>query len=187
MEQMKMSKSKGNYIGVTDPPAGPEGMFGKIMRLPDPLLENYYTLLTDLPPEQFKPAIQANPRDAKAELAKTIITWLHDAPSADAAEAEFIKTTHGGVPDEMPEIAIGDGLESLATLLIKAKFVASKSEAYRKIEEGAVRIDGTRGMNRHLGVTFSTPPNTDPPSEILQLTESAVIQLGNRKFVRIKR
>src|SRR5208337_621544 len=83
--QMKMSKSKGNYIGVTDPPSGPEGMFGKIMKLPDALLENYYTLLTDLPPQEFKPAIQTNPRDAKAKLAKTIIAWLHDAASADAA------------------------------------------------------------------------------------------------------
>src|SRR5580704_10862502 len=97
--QMKMSKSKGNYISVTDPAAGPEGMFGKIMKLPDALLENYYTLLTDLPPEQFKAQIQANPRNAKAKLAKTILTWLHNAESAISAEAEFVKTTHGGVPD----------------------------------------------------------------------------------------
>jgi tyrosyl-tRNA synthetase len=78
--QMKMSKSKGNYISVTDPPSGPEGMFGKIMKLPDALLENYYTLLTDLPSE-------ANRRAATATRAKTIITWLNDTASADAAEA----------------------------------------------------------------------------------------------------
>ncbi|MGD0389954.1 MAG: tyrosine--tRNA ligase [Tepidisphaeraceae bacterium] len=185
--QMKMSKSKGNYVGVTDPPSGPDGMFGRIMKLPDHLLENYYTLLTDVPPEQFKPAIAANPRNAKAALARTIITWLHDSAAAAAAEAQFIKTTHGGVPDEMPEIAIGDGLESLAGLLLKARFVSSKSEAYRKIEEGAVKIDGIKGMSKHVGLTFSKPPKADPPTEILQLTQSVVIQLGNRKFVRIKR
>jgi tyrosyl-tRNA synthetase len=184
--QMKMSKSKGNYISVTDPPSGPEGMFGKIMKLPDALLGNYYTLLTDLPPDQFKPGIQANPRDAKAKLAKTIITWLHDASFAKAAEAEFVKTTHKGFPDEMPEISIGAALETLAGLLVKAGFVASKSEAYRKIEEGAVRIDGNKKANRHLGLTYATPPKSDPPTEILQLNKPAVIQLGNRKFVRIK-
>jgi tyrosyl-tRNA synthetase len=186
--QMKMSKSKGNYISVADPASGPEGMFGKIMKLPDALLENYYTLLTDLAPEDFKPAIGANPRDAKVKLAKTIIKWLYDAASADAAEAEFVKTTHGGVPDEMPELIVGDGLESLASLLLKAGFVASKSEAFRKIEEGAVKIDGKKMTSRQLGVTFSqNPPIAQMPSEILRLTEPAVIQLGNRKFVRIKR
>lgn len=186
--QMKMSKSKGNYISVADPASGPDGMFGKIMKLPDALLENYYTLLTDLAPEDFKPAIAKNPRDAKAKLAKTIITWLHDGASAEAAEAEFIKTTHGGVPDEMPELTVGDGLESLASLLLKAGFVASKSEAFRKIEEGAVKIDGEKMTSRQLAVTFSqNPPKAQSPSEILQLTEPAVIQLGNRKFVRIKR
>jgi tyrosyl-tRNA synthetase len=190
--QMKMSKSKGNYIGVTDPPSGPDGMFGKIMKLPDHLLENYYTLLTDLPPEEFKPAIAANPRDAKAKLAKTIIAWLHDAASADAAEAQFVKTTHGGVPDEMPEIAMGDAVESLAAILVAANLVASKSEAYRKIDEGAVKIDGEKITNRHTAVTYSTSLNTDPsgkvhPMHLLTLADSAVIQLGNRKFVRIKR
>src|SRR5580704_10334528 len=91
----KMSKSKGNYIGVTDPPSGPEGIFGKIMKLPDSLLENYYTLLTELPPEEFKDAIEKNPRNAKAALAKHIITWLHSAEAANQADAEFVKTTHG--------------------------------------------------------------------------------------------
>jgi len=196
--QMKMSKSKGNYIAVTDPPSGPEGMFGKIMKLPDNLLENYYTLLTDLSPEQFKPAIQANPRDAKAALGKSIIAWLHDPAAADAAEAEFIKTTHGGVPDKMPEkrlvemTPMGDSVVSLATILVSAGFVASKSEAYRKIDEGAVKIDGKKVTNRHLAVTYSTRPDADlrgekhPLGEIHRLTEPAVIQLGNRKFVRIK-
>src|SRR6478609_5587422 len=82
----KMSKSLKNYIAVTDPPSGPDGMFGKVMSLPDTLMESYYTLLTDLPPEQFKPLIARNPRDAKVALAKHTITWLHDAGSAESAE-----------------------------------------------------------------------------------------------------
>ncbi len=194
--QMKMSKSKGNYIAVTDPPSGPDGMFGKIMKLPDHLLENYYTLLTEISPEQFKPAIAANPRNAKAALAKSIIAWLHDSNAADAAEAEFVKTTHGGVPDEMVEMnPMGDAVESLAAILVIAKLVASKSEAYRKIDEGAVKIDGKKITNLQLAVTYSTESDADlrnkkkihPLGEIHRLTKPAVIQLGNRKFVRIMR
>jgi len=169
--QMKMSKSKGNYISVTDPPAGPDGMFGKIMKLPDALLENYYTLLTNLPPEQFKPEIQSNPRNAKANLAKTIITWLHDSASATAAEAEFIKTTHGGVPDEMPELPIAAEPQKLAPLLVKAGLAASNGEAMRKMKEGAVKIDGQKVSDPSKDYSFDKP---------------AVLQLGNRKFVRIK-
>jgi tyrosyl-tRNA synthetase len=168
--QMKMSKSKGNYIGVTDPPSGPEGLFGKVMKLPDLLLENYYTLITDLPPEQFKPAIAANPRNAKAALAKWIINWLHDAQSADAAEAEFVKTTHGGVPEEMPELAVGRDPQKLAPLLVKAGLAASNGEAMRKMKEGAVKIDGEKA--------------TDPGKEY-SFDKAVVLQLGNRKFVRI--
>jgi tyrosyl-tRNA synthetase len=169
--QMKMSKSKGNYISVTDPPAGPDGMFGKIMKLPDSLLENYYTLLTDLPPEQFKPAIQANPRDAKANLAKTIITWMHDAASAAAAEAEFIKTTHGGVPDKIPDFPLTQpGPQQLAPLIAASGLASSNSEAMRKMKEGAVKIDGQKITDPSKPYTFDKP---------------AVLQLGNRKFVRI--
>src|SRR5581483_2788751 len=121
----KMSKSKGNYIGVTDPPAGSNGMFGKIMSIPDALMENYYTLLTDLPAAEFKPLIQGNPRDAKVALAKYVITWLHDAAAADTAEREFVKTTHGGIPDEMPEFKLDGGPHKLAPLLVKAGMVSS--------------------------------------------------------------
>jgi tyrosyl-tRNA synthetase len=192
--QMKMSKSKGNYVGVTDAPSGPDGMFGKIMRLPDHLLENYYTLLTDLEPAEFKAAIAKNPRDAKAALAKWIISWLHDSRSAEAAEAEFVKTTHGGVPDNMKTMTpMGDAVQSLATILVSAEMVASKSEAYRKIDEGAVKIDGKKISNRHLVITYSTQSDADlrgkihPLGEICRLTEPAVIQLGNRKFVQIAR
>jgi tyrosyl-tRNA synthetase len=168
--QAKMSKSKGNYIGVTDPPSGPEGMFGKIMKLPDHLLENYYTLLTDISADEFKPKIQSNPRDAKAALAKHIITWLHDAQSAQTAESEFIKTTHGGVPDEMPELTVPTTPQKLPPLLVKAGLAASNSEGIRKMREGAVKIDGQKMTEPGGEYTFQKP---------------AVLQLGNRKFVKI--
>ena len=105
----KMSKSLGNYIGVTDPPAGPSGMFGKVMSLPDTLMESYYTLLTDMPPEEFKPLIATKPRDAKVRLARTIVEWLHDRNAADAAETEFVRVTHGELPDNIPTHHVGAG------------------------------------------------------------------------------
>ncbi len=167
---MKMSKSKGNYIAVLDPPGGPTGMFGKIMRLPDELLMNYYTLLTDLPAEDFTARITTSPRDAKVALAKYIISWLHNAPAADAAEAEFMKATHGGVPDEIPSLEIGAGPQKLPPLLVRAGLAASNSEAIRKMKEGAVKIDGEKVIDHQKEHTFD---------------KAVVLQLGNRKFVRV--
>jgi tyrosyl-tRNA synthetase len=167
---MKMSKSKGNFIALTDPPGGPQGIFGKIMRLPDNLLENYYTLVTDLPPGHFKPQILTNPRDAKAALAKWIITWLHDAGAAEAAEREFVTATHGGVPDNIPQLSISSGPHKLPPLLVKAGMAATNSEAIRKLKEGAVRIDGQKILDHQKDYTFEAP---------------VVLQLGSRKFTRL--
>lgn len=166
---IKMSKSKGNYIGITDPPAGAAGMFGKVMSLPDHVMEMYYTLLTDLPAEQFKPLIQSNPRDAKVALAKYLINWLHTKEAADAAAEEFVRTTHGGIPDEMPEIKVS-GPSKLAPLMVKAGMVSSNSEGIRKIKEKAVRLDGEKVTDPQQEFTFDKP---------------VVMQLGNRKFVRL--
>jgi tyrosyl-tRNA synthetase len=168
----KMSKSKGNYIAVTDPPGGDGGIFGKVMRLPDHLMESYYTLLTDLPPEEFKPLIATNPRDAKVKLAKYLIAWLHDASAADAAEKSFVTATHGGIPDEMPEIVLdGTGPFQLAPLLVKAGMAASNGEGMRKIKEGAVKIDGQKVVDHQAKYLFDKP---------------VVLQLGSRKFARLK-
>jgi len=166
----KMSKSKGNYIGVTDPASGNGGMFGKVMSLPDHLLENYYTLLTDLPTEQFKPVIASNPRDAKVALAKHLIGWLHDAGQAVAAEGEFIKATHGGIPDDIPTMSIAAGPHKLPVLLTKAGITSSNSEAIRKVKEGAVKLDGEKVGDHQKEYAFDKP---------------TVLQLGNRKFVRL--
>jgi tyrosyl-tRNA synthetase len=137
----KMSKSLGNYIGVTDPPSGPGGMFGKVMKLPDTLMDSYYTLVTDVPAEEFKILITTKPRDAKVRLAKLIVEWLHGRNEADAAETEWVRVTHGELPDNIPTHHVGPGPHRLAPLLVKIGFCPSNSEANRKIKEGAVKVD----------------------------------------------
>ena len=168
----KMSKSLGNYIALTDPPGGDGGMFGKVMKLPDHLMESYYTLLTDLPGAEFKPLIASNPRDAKVKLAKYIITWLHDAASADHAEKSFVTATHRGIPDEVPEFTLdGPGPHKLAPLMVAAGLVASNSEAIRKIKEGAVKIDGEKVTDHQKEYAFN---------------HAVVLQMGSRKFARLR-
>jgi tyrosyl-tRNA synthetase len=167
----KMSKSLGNYIALTDPPGGDNGMFGKIMKLPDGLMESYYTLLTDLPESEFKPLIASNPRDAKVKLAKHIIGWLHDTASADAAEKNFMAATHREIPDDIPELKLEiPGPHKLAPLLVQAGMVASNSEGIRKIKEGAVKIDGQKVSDHQLDYTFDKP---------------VVLQMGSRRFARL--
>lgn len=169
---IKMSKSKGNYIGLTDPPSGQDGIFGKIMSLPDSLMETYYTLLTDLALSEYRPLIQQNPRGAKIRLAKEIITWLHDAAAADAAEAEFIKVfSNKGVPDDMPEITVASGPQRIAPVIVQAGLAASNSEAIRKIKEGAVSLDGQKLAATDFQKEFSFEGPT-------------VLKLG-RKFARL--
>lgn len=166
----KMSKSKKNYVGVTDPASGSEGMFGKIMRIPDALLAMYYQLLTDIPESDYIASISANPRDAKVKLAKMLITWLHDAGAADQAEKEFFTATHGGIPENIPELSVGSAPQRVAPLLVKAGFVASNSEGMRKIKEGGIKIDGEKW--------------TDEKAE-LSVTGPKVLQMGSRRFVRL--
>ncbi len=166
----KMSKSLGNYVGVTDPAGGQTGMFGKIMSLPDALLESYYHLLTDLPIEEYKEIITKNPRDAKVGLAKRIITWLHNSEAADQAEKDFLAATHGGVPSDIPEFAVV-GSQGVVAVLVASKIVPSSSEGHRKIKEGAVKLNGEK--------------ITDPKFQIDVSGESAVLQLGSKKFMRL--
>jgi tyrosyl-tRNA synthetase len=168
---VKMSKSKGNYIAVTDPPSGQDGIFGKIMSVPDALMESYYQLLTDLPMEEVRPQILGQPRDSKIRLAKHIITWLHSKEAADAAEAEFIKVfSRHEAPDDMPEFQVGPGPHKIAPLIVQVRLAASNSEAIRKIREGAVSLDGEKVTDIQREVTLDKP---------------AVLKLG-RKFARLK-
>lgn len=166
----KMSKSLGNYIAITDPPGGQHGMFGKIMRLPDALMESYYTLLTDLPPEEFHPLIQSAPRDAKVRLAKHIISWLHTSQAAKAAEEEWDRIQRGeGIPDDTPEVSIGSEPIKPAVLLVKAGLASSNGDAIRKIKEGAVKINGQKLGDFQKEITITGP---------------VVVQLG-RRFARL--
>jgi tyrosyl-tRNA synthetase len=168
---IKMSKSKGNYIAITDPPSGQAGMFGKIMSVPDRLMESYYQLLTDLPMEEVRQQIAQNPRDAKVRLAKHLIAWLHSPEAADAAEAEFVKQfVKHQAPDEMPEFTVGPGPHKLAPLLVQAGLAASNGEAMRKIKEGAVSIDAEKVVDPQKQWTFAQP---------------VAVRLG-RKYARLK-
>jgi tyrosyl-tRNA synthetase len=165
---IKMSKSKGNYIGVAEPP---NEIFGKVMRVPDKLLASYYTLLTDLPPAEFETKIAAEPRNAKVRLARLLVAWLHGEEAAAAAQSHFEKViVDKEIPSEMPELCLEPGPQKLAPLLVKAGLVTSNSEAIRKIKEGAVRLDGEKVLDHQKEYLFEKP---------------AVLQLGNRKFVRL--
>ncbi len=167
---MKMSKSKKNYIGLTDPPSGADGIFGKVMSLPDSAMAMYYQLLTDVPAGEYESAIAQKPRDAKIALAKHLIAWLHAPADADAAEAEFISVfSKKQVPDDMPECPVPPGSHPLAGLIVKAGLAASNSEAIRKIREGAVALDGVKVVDPKMEHSFNVP---------------VVLKLG-RKFARL--
>lgn len=169
--EKKMSKSLGNYIGVTE---APNEMFGKVMSISDELMWDWYNLLSFRPLAeitQLKADVDAgkNPRDVKILLAKEIITRFHSEAEADLAEQHFInRFQKGAIPDEMPEFCF-NGEIGLATLLKEAGLVASTSEAIRSAQQGGVKIDGQKiddvRANAQLG-TF-------------------VYQVGKRKFARV--
>ncbi len=167
----KMSKSLNNYVGLTDPPSGQNGIFGKIMSLPDALMERYYQLLTDEPIDAARQRITTNPRDAKIALAKHVIAWLHDQQSADDAAAEFERVfSRKEAPDEMPEFTVGPGPHKIAPLIVQAGLASSNSEAIRKVKEGAVQLDGQKVTDFQKEYTVTQP---------------LVLKLG-RKFARLR-
>lgn len=171
----KMSKSLGNYIGITD---SPSDMFGKIMSISDVLMWRYYELLSFKPLaeiEGYKTEIEngKNPRDVKIDLAKELITRFHDEVAAQAAHDEFInRFQKGAMPDEMPEFElIPEGGEiAIANLLKEASLVSSTSDAYRMIKQGAAKIDGEKITDKGLTLTRGS---------------KAVYQVGKRKFARV--
>ena len=169
--EKKMSKSLGNYIGVTE---APSEMFGKIMSISDELMWDWYNLLSFRPLTeiaQLKAEVEAgkNPRDVKILLAKEIIARFHNEEAANAAEQEFInRFQKGAMPDEMPEFTF-EGEIGLATLLKEAGLVPSTSEAIRSAQQGGVKIDGEK------------------VDEVRQNAQKGtfVYQVGKRKFARI--
>jgi len=168
----KMSKSKGNYIGVTDEP---NDMFGKIMSISDEMMENYFTLLTDFETDKIAELVNPNkthPKEAKVLLGKTIVAQFYDEATAQAAAAQFEKVFgQGQLPDEIPEIVIADPAISVKQLLLSCNLVETGGEAKRMVAQGAVTIDGNRA--------------NDPNVEI-RPTDGMVIQVGKRKFAKIK-
>jgi tyrosyl-tRNA synthetase len=171
----KMSKSLGNYIGITD---SPSDMFGKIMSISDVLMWRYYELLSFKPLaeiESYKTDIEngKNPRDVKIDLAKELIARFHDESAAQAAHDEFInRFQKGAMPDEMPELELSPeaGEIAIANLLKEAGLVASTSDAYRMIKQGAAKIDGEKVTDKGLIVVSGS---------------KAVYQVGKRKFARV--
>ncbi|MFN3786703.1 MAG: tyrosine--tRNA ligase, partial [Thiothrix sp.] len=151
----KMSKSLGNYIGITDTPSE---MFGKIMSISDELMWRYFELLSFHPLtklHQFKQAVAegANPRDYKFRLAEELIARFHSQAAAIAAREAFIaRFQKGAMPDEIDEVTLvaeGMGM-SIATLLKAAGLVSSTSDALRMIQQGGVKVDGTKVEDRNL-------------------------------------
>ena len=169
----KMSKSKGNYIGVTDEP---DDMFGKVMSIPDTLMDNYFTLLTDLPREQIDATIdpdRTHPRKAKAQLGRAIVSQYHGAETAEAAEAEFDRVfSQRNVPTDMPEIAVSADAVNIVELVVSAGFAESNGQARRLVKQNAVSIDGVKITDVDADVT---------------VTDGAVLKVGKRRFGRIVR
>jgi len=148
----KMSKSKNNYIGITEAPAE---MYGKAMSISDALMWRWYDLLSMRPEQEiarFRRECEAgaNPRDVKALLARELVTRFHSARAADQAEAEFVARFRGGAaPEHMPELRVDAGAGiGVAALLKQAQLAPSTSEAIRTIEQGGVKIDGSRVVDR---------------------------------------
>ncbi|MEW5878860.1 MAG: tyrosine--tRNA ligase [Pseudomonadota bacterium] len=171
----KMSKSKGNYVGITEPPFE---MFGKIMSISDEQMWRWYDLLSMRSNEEIallKRQAQEgrNPRDIKVLLAKEIVARFHSSRAADVAEFEFMaRFGAGAVPKEMPEFSFAAGEKggiAIAALLKQAGLAPSTSEAIRNIEQGGVRIDGQKVADRALLVKPGT----------------YVVQVGKRKWARV--
>jgi len=168
----KMSKSKGNYIGVTDEP---NDMFGKVMSIPDGLMANYFTLLTDAPDEQVRALCdpsQTHPREAKAVLGRRIVERFHGASAAQAASEEFDRVfAQKDAPTDMPEVAVPGGNMNIVELVVHAGFAKSNSEARRLVQQNAVSIDDAK-----IGDIDAAPAVTD----------GAVLRVGKRRFARLK-
>ncbi|EHQ51512.1 tyrosyl-tRNA synthetase [Ectothiorhodospira sp. PHS-1] len=171
----KMSKSLGNYIGITE---APEEMFGKIMSVSDELMWRYFELLSFRPMaeiEGFRRAVAegANPRDIKFLLGEELVGRFHDAASAARAKQAFIERFQkGAMPDDIETVTVSapEGALPLANLLKEAGLVSSTSEAMRMIRQGAVRIDGER---------------VDDAGIHVQAGSEAVYQVGKRRFARV--
>jgi tyrosyl-tRNA synthetase len=171
----KMSKSLGNYIGITELP---DDMFGKVMSVSDDLMWRYFELLSLRPASEIvalreRVAAGANPRDAKFELGEELVARFHGHAAARSAREAFVaRFQKGAMPEDIPDLEVEsvDGCIGLAALLKAAGLTPSTSEALRMLKQGAVRIDGERVADRSLELTAGS---------------THVYQVGKRRFARV--
>ena len=167
----KMSKSKGNYIGIGE---AANSMYAKVLSISDELMWRWFTLLSFQSEAQIaalraEVAAGRNPKDAKVQLALELTTRFHSAAAAAAAQQDFINRSQGGVPDQIPELALAGAPLGLAVLLKSAGLAPSSSEANRLIDGAGVRVDGAVVSDKGLRLAAGT----------------YVLQVGKRKFARV--
>jgi tyrosyl-tRNA synthetase len=162
---LKMSKSYGNHIGVREEPFE---MFSKVMRIPDSIMENWFTVLTGVPLDEVRNLCSnTHPRDAKRRLGREIVAGFHGAAAARAADERWVaEKSRGEIPEQMPEISVGAENGSLIAILRKTGLAASNNEARRIIEQGGVEIDGRKV--------------TDPAAP-LKIKAGGVLRVGKKK------
>ncbi len=165
----KMSKSYGNYVGITEEP---ETMFGKIMSIPDELMWSWYELLTDYSEEEIEGFKKLHPRDAKLKLAYTIVKQFHGEEAAKRAEEHFLKTfSQREFPENAPVFQFPRGSEfRLDEFVLKLGYAPSKKEAQRIIKGGGLKIDGEKRTN---------------PFETVKLERELKVQVGKKRFARV--
>ncbi len=167
----KMSKSKGNYIGIQEPA---NEMFGKLMSISDDLMWNYFTLLSFRPLAEIdlmkqEVAAGRNPRDCKVLLGQEIVARFYSDGAADKALEDFNHRAKGGIPDDIPELQLSGAPLGIAALLKAANLVPSSSEANRNIDQSGVRVDGTVISDKTLKLNAGT----------------YVVQVGKRRFAKV--
>ena len=167
----KMSKSKNNYIGITE---DANTMFAKVLSISDELMWRWYTLLSfksmaEIEALQAEVAAGRNPKDAKVMLAKEITARFHSAAAAESAEQDFINRSKGGVPDDIPDVALNGAPLGIGLLLKQSGLAPSTSEANRLIDGGGVRVDSSVVSDKGLKLGAGT----------------YVVQVGKRKFARV--
>jgi tyrosyl-tRNA synthetase len=167
----KMSKSKGNYIGIAEPA---NTMFAKLLSISDTLMWKYFTLLSFRPEDEIqrlRSEVEGgrNPKEAKVLLAREITTRFHGAAAADAAEADFELRARGGIPEVIPEVALAGAPLGIGALLKQAGLAPSTSEALRLVDQGGVRVDGEAVTDRGLKLAAG----------------GYVVQVGKRRFARV--
>ncbi len=167
----KMSKSKGNTIGITE---APNDMFAKVLSISDDLMWRWFPLLSfrsegDVAELKAEVMLGRNPKDAKVMLAKEITARFHSQAAADAAEQDFINRSQGGIPTDIPEVHLTGSPLGIGAVLKQANLAPSSSEALRLVDGGGVRIDGAVVSDRGLRLGAG----------------SYVVQVGKRKFARV--